>query len=121
STRVSMTQGLGAFGATERGDPAKSRATASGEFTRVNVEASWLQALYAGLHLQLGVAAQASPDSLLAAEEFGLGGTHFGRAFDPSEVTGDEGYAGKVELHYTHPAPGLGGGDPLAHYERRRC
>lgn len=120
STRVSVTQGLGAFGATERGDPAKSRATASGEFTRVNVEASWLQALYAGLHLQLGVAGQASPDSLLAAEEFGLGGTHFGRAFDPSEVTGDEGYAGKVELLYTHPARGLGVVESFAYYEGGR-
>lgn len=120
TTRVSVTQGLDALGATEADDPAKSRATASGEFTRINAEASWVQTLHAGLNLLLAASVQASPDSLLASEEFGLGGTQFGRAFDPSEVTGDEGYAAKTELFYTYPAPGLGVVEPFAYYEGGR-
>ncbi|WP_305096380.1 ShlB/FhaC/HecB family hemolysin secretion/activation protein [Croceibacterium aestuarii] len=115
--RLSITRGLDVLGATEAADPAKSRATASGQFTRVNVETEWVQRLYGGLHLLLGGAAQASHDSLLASEEFGLGGTQFGRAFDPSEITGDEGFAGKVELFYTHPAFRSGAVEPFVYYE----
>jgi len=38
---------------------------------------------------------------LLSPEEFGLGGRTFGRAFDPSEKTGDHGFAVSAELRYT--------------------
>lgn len=120
TTRLSATQGLDAFGATEAADPAKSRATASGEFTRLNVETTWVQNLSGGLHVLVGGAAQWTSDSLLASEEFGIGGTQYGRAFDPSEITGDEGYAAKVELFYTHPAPGLGAVEPFVYYEGGR-
>ncbi|MCY1399895.1 hypothetical protein D9M71_149630 [compost metagenome] len=37
---------------------------------------------------------------LLTPEQFGVGGNQFGRGYDPSEITGDSGVAGKVELQY---------------------
>ena len=37
---------------------------------------------------------------MLTAEQFGLGGASFGSAYDPSEITGDSGIAGRVELQY---------------------
>ena len=40
-------------------------------------------------------------DELLSAEEFGYGGSVFGYAYDPSEITGDRGISGKTELRYT--------------------
>lgn len=120
TTRFSVTQGLDAFGATKAADPAKSRATASGEFTRFNAETTWAQTLIGRLSLLVGGAAQLTSDSLLASEEFGLGGTQYGRAFDPSELTGDQGYAGKAELFYTHPAEGLGAIEPFVYYEGGR-
>ncbi|MHA1601082.1 MAG: ShlB/FhaC/HecB family hemolysin secretion/activation protein, partial [Alphaproteobacteria bacterium] len=43
---------------------------------------------------------QFSPDSLLSAEEFALGGSEFGRAYDFSELTGDDGLAASIELRY---------------------
>ena len=47
----------------------------------------------------LGAASwQYSFNKLLASEEFGVGGSQFGRAYDSSEVTGDHGVAFKVEL-----------------------
>lgn len=115
--RLGATRGLAVFGATEDGDPDKSRFTGSAEATRFNVEIDFLQPLGAGLHLQVAAAAQISEDSLLAAEEFGLGGAAFARAFDPSEVTGDEGVAGKVELFYTLPPQSFGSIEPYAFYE----
>lgn len=117
---LSVTGGLDLFGATRAPDPAKSRATASGKFTRFNVETTWVQYLNGGLHLLLGGAAQVSRDSLLASEEFGLGGTQFGRAFDPSEVTGDEGFAGTAELFYAYPAFRSGTLEPFVYYEGGR-
>jgi hemolysin activation/secretion protein len=39
--------------------------------------------------------------ALLSGEQFGLGGGAFGRGYDPSEVTGDDGIAGKAELQWT--------------------
>ena len=47
----------------------------------------------------LGAASwQYSFDKLLASEEFGVGGSQYGRAYDSSEITGDHGIAFKVEL-----------------------
>lgn len=115
--QLGVTQGLGGFGATEDGDPDKSRFTGTAEAKRLNIEFSRLQPLAAGLYLQVAAAAQFSPDSLLASEEFGLGGAAFARAFDPSEVTGDEGVAGKVELFYTLTPQAFGSIEPYAFYE----
>ncbi|MFN3536427.1 MAG: ShlB/FhaC/HecB family hemolysin secretion/activation protein [Brevundimonas sp.] len=117
SLRASATRGINIFDATRMGDPNKSRATASGEFTRFNIELSRIQPVTGGLYLRAGVVAQVTDDSLLASEEFGLGGTQYGRAYDPSEITGDEGVAGKVELFYTLPPQGFATLEPYAFYE----
>lgn len=38
--------------------------------------------------------------SLLSPKQFGVGGSQFGRGYDPSEIPGDSGVAGKVEFQY---------------------
>lgn len=119
NTRVSVTQGLELFGATVPSDSAKSRATATGQGTRANFEISYAQPLFAGLYVQLSGVAQYSGDSLLAAEEFGLGGDQFARAYDPSEVTGDKGAAGRAEAFYVFQG-GYGSAQPYAYYEAGR-
>lgn len=118
--RLAVTQGLEALGATRLSDLAKSRATASGAFTRLNGEITRIQPLYRGLQLMLRGAGQWTRDSLLASEEFGLGGADFGRAYDPSEITGDKAIAGKAELFYTIPAVRMGTVEPFAYYEGGR-
>lgn len=115
--QLSATQGLSVLDATEDGDPDKSRFTGTAEATRFNVGIDFLQPLGSGLYLQVAAAAQVTEDSLLASEEFGLGGAAFARAFDPSEVTGDEGVAAKVELFYTLPPQSFGSVEPYAFYE----
>lgn len=120
SVRLAATQGLDAFGATADTDPNKSRATGSADFTRLNIDVSRVQPLAGGLALQLAVAGQITSDSLLASEEFGLGGSYFGRAFDPSEITGDEGVAAKAELYYTLPNAQFGSVEPYIYYEGGR-
>lgn len=117
SGRIGLTRGLSGLGATLDGDADKSRATGSAQFTRLNVELSRVQPLAQNLNLQLAVAGQMSSDSLLASEEFGLGGSSYGRAFDSSEITGDQGLAGKVEIFKTVPLQGLASIEPYAFYE----
>jgi len=120
TARVGLTHGFLVFGATRLGDAAKSRALGSGSFTRVNGEISRVQPLYRGLHLLLGAAGQWTRETLLASEEFGLGGTQYGRAYDPSEITGDKGLAGKAELFYAIRAVGMGSVEPYVYFEGGR-
>lgn len=98
---ASFTQGLNVFGASEMSDPNRSRTNADGTYSRVNFEASRLQPLVTDLNLLIGAIGQTSfGHSLLSSEQIGLGGLVYGRGYDPSEITGDRGLAGKAELQW---------------------
>jgi len=98
---VTATEGLDVLGATTQSSLNKSRATASGEFTRLEFAATRSQPLLDRLTLSLGAGGQTSfRESLLASEQYSLGGTSYNRAFDPSEVTGDAAIAGRAELQW---------------------
>ena len=62
-----------------------------------------MQRVTRDLNVLLAARGQLSANPLLASEEFGVGGIAFGRAFDPSEIIGDDGFAGKVEFQWNHP------------------
>jgi len=101
---VEVSQGLPIFGATTRGQ-SSSRPNANGTFTKINVEASRLQSLFVpGLNVYVAAQGQYSMDRLLSSELFGVGGSQFGRGYDPSEIAGEHGFATKVELQYGGPA-----------------
>lgn len=117
SARLTLVAGFSVFDGTVLADLDKSRATGSGVFIRLNFEMSRVQPLAGGVYIQAAVAGQWSSDSLLASEEFGLGGSSFGRAFDPSEITGDKGLAGKVELFRTISLDGVSSIEPYVFYE----
>ncbi|KQY85046.1 hypothetical protein ASD25_08630 [Brevundimonas sp. Root1423] len=117
SARLGVVTGFSIFDGTVRTDLDKSRATGTGVFIRVNFEMARVQPLPGGVYLQAAIAGQWSSDSLLASEEFGLGGSNFGRAFDPSEITGDEGLAGKIELFKTISLDGVSSIEPYIFYE----
>lgn len=94
-----VSQGVDIFDASEAGD-LTSREGADGTFTTFTLEASRLQRITGRLALLLAAKAQLSLDNVLSSEEFTLGGERFGRGFDPSEITGDQGGAATVELQY---------------------
>ncbi len=95
-------RGLEIFGSSKGGDTDLSRTLGEPDFLKFNVDASRLQRLYGPVNILLGVSGQWSHDPLLASEEFGVGGTEFGRGYDSSEITGDYGVAGKIELSYNN-------------------
>jgi hemolysin activation/secretion protein len=101
SAELVIRQGLKMFGATDDDDPFRSRANGRADFTKIAFEASRLQGLVSDFGLFLGAKGQYAFDSLLADEEITLGGSRFGRGFDPAELAGSHGLAGTIELQYS--------------------
>jgi hemolysin activation/secretion protein len=95
--------GLNAFGARDSGNNTRplSRLNGSADFTKLNLDLSRQQFLPAGFGLNLAATAQITNQDLLSSEQFGLGGTGFGRVFNPSAVLGDSGYGLRAELQRT--------------------
>ncbi len=100
-------QGLPILGATRSGSNFASHTGASGTFTKFDVTLSRLQQVIPEWNILAAVSGQYSIQRLLVEQQFGYGGEQFGRAYDPSEILGDDGIVGKVELQYT-PAWGAG-------------
>lgn len=100
---IQLSQGLDIFGASDENNPNKSRAIAKPEFTKLEAEFQRLQRLGYGLNLLLGARGQWANDALLSSEEFGVGGQNYGRGYDSSEITGDDGFAGKAEIQWNNP------------------
>ncbi|MCC8405285.1 hypothetical protein LJ655_26055 [Paraburkholderia sp. MMS20-SJTN17] len=99
-----LSQGLPGLGASDQDRANPSRLDGRIDFTKLQVDAQRLQdlgAILPGLGVYLAVTAQTSfGQPLLTPEQFGVGGNFFGRGYDPSEIVGDSGVAGKVELEY---------------------
>ena len=104
NVRFEVSQGLGVLGASQKGDPNLSRNRGVGDtFTKFHIEASRLQRLHKSWNFLFSTKAQFATKALLAGEEFGVGGEHYGRGFDPSEIAGDRGIASKAELQINFP------------------
>lgn len=106
--RLELSQGLPILGASRDGAlTGLSRPGGRSAFTKGGLDASRLQPLdIFGPEWSLLTALSAGwsfGQSLLATEQFGVGGAQFGRGYDPSELTGDYGAAGKLELQYDVP------------------
>jgi hemolysin activation/secretion protein len=100
-----LSQGLPILNASPSGGPELSHAAGQSTYTKLNLDLSRLQPLGGKWSLLLGASGQYAFEPLLVSEEFGLGGTIYDRAFDPSELLGDDALAGKLELRYSD-APG---------------
>lgn len=96
-------QGLPAFGYTQNTNPdtaLTSRPGGHGFYTKVDLQASRLQAIKGPLSLFGLLKGQWAANPLLAAEQFTFGGSQIGRGYDVAEIIGDKGAAASVELRY---------------------
>ena len=94
---LEWSKGLSSLGAAKEGDPGVD---ANPQFSKLTAYAARLQSLGGNWSALLAVTAQHAKDKLPTAEQLGLGGETFLRAFDPSEVIGEKGAAAKLELRY---------------------
>ena len=106
---LEISQGIDVFGASEKDDLLLSRSGGSPDFSKVTLYVARLQSIGRGWSALIAGTGQYAFNNLLAPEEFGFGGELFGRAYDGSELVGDSGLAGKVELRYTWDSITRGG------------
>ena len=104
--RFELSRGLPIFNSTPGGRVVgASRSGGQSQFWKATIDASRLQPLNGltpGMGLLTALSAGGSfGQQLLASEQFGVGGAQYGRGYDPSEITGDFGGAGKAELQYS--------------------
>lgn len=108
-----LSQGLDILGASPADSPALSRAGASPEFTKATLDFSRYQRLAESWGVLAMATGQRGFGTVLAAEEIGLGGERFGRAYDPAEITGKDGAAFRVEIQ----RDGALGKGPVTRYQ----
>lgn len=90
--------GLPVLNATKEGDPLASRPDGDARYVAGIFQADWTRAVAGPLSLAITGVAQVATRPLLATAEISIGGASFGRAYDYSERTGDEGVMGSAEL-----------------------
>jgi hemolysin activation/secretion protein len=99
-------RGLDILGARETGSFKLSRQDGASDFNKMTGVIGRLQSLPRGFELYGLLTGQYAFEPLLSAEEFGFGGGVMGRGYNPSEIAGDRGIAGTLELRYNaEPLP----------------
>ena len=95
-----ISKGFDVFNASSVKDFYRTNPLGESDFTKFNLDISRVQPLPNNFSLLAAASGQYSMDPLFVAEQFSLGGTDFGGAYDPAELLGDQGIAGKLELRY---------------------
>lgn len=107
---------LGLAGMTAPGDPLASRPGAGSGAHFVNLWANWEGPLAGPFSARLAVNGQLSDAPLPIAQQLSIGGGDFGRAYDYSERTGDQGVLGSMELQYKVPDRMVGANSAMLLY-----
>jgi hemolysin activation/secretion protein len=102
---IEISQGILGLGSSDKNDPMLSRPNGRIDFTKASLYAARLQSLTERWSVLAAVNAQYAWTDLLSSELYSFGGEQFGRGYDPSEMVGDHGLAGKLELRYTDTLP----------------
>ncbi len=82
-----------------------SRPQGTAVFTALRGRVERTETLTRRIEAHASLAGQYAFDTLLSQAEFRVGGDEYGRAFDPSELAGDRGFGGEVELRYNGTLP----------------
>ncbi|MBO6922948.1 MAG: ShlB/FhaC/HecB family hemolysin secretion/activation protein [Roseicyclus sp.] len=95
-----LSQGIDGLGATPASNLLATRSDGEPDFTSMEAFLRYGRAFESGVRVTAQLLGQISTAPLLSAEECGLGGRNFGRAFNSSEITGDQCIAASVEVGY---------------------
>ncbi len=100
---LEIAKGVDVLTASDKGAPNLSRERGDPQYTKANLSVQRLQRVTPTTNLLIAGEGQLSANALLSSEEFGVGGSNIGRAYDPSEIVGDDGISGKLELQVNKP------------------
>jgi hemolysin activation/secretion protein len=95
-----VSKGINDFGASKQGNTLPSRDGAGPNYAKAEFTLMRNQTISNDWALIAKTSGQLASRALFAYEQFGYGGQLFGRAYDYSELLGDEGINGAVELQY---------------------
>jgi len=98
--QLTFTQGLSVFGASDKGDLNLSRAEADPNFSKIEFLYQRDQVINNQFLLTGLIQGQKSDSPLFSSQEFGYGGPHVGRAYDGSEIAGDNGLSALLKIQY---------------------
>jgi len=93
---LGVQKGFDILNASSHGD--LSRPDGHANFTLFNANIMRLQGIVNHLSIWVAGQGQTALVPLLSGQQFGFGGPDYGRSYDPSEIVGDRGLAGKFEL-----------------------
>jgi hemolysin activation/secretion protein len=97
---VELRHGLPIFDSSSANDTNLSRPDVHPDFTKATANYTRLQSLTSDWSSSLILSGQKASGSLYSSEEFGYGGNAIGRAYDTSEISGDDGLSGSLEMRY---------------------
>ncbi len=97
-----ISQGVNLFTGQNEPHILRSRFFGTKDYTKVNAQVTRLQQLPDNFAIFISGQAQYSANPLLVAEEFGVGGEDYGIGYDYFEISGDSGYAGRLELRKSY-------------------
>lgn len=98
-----VSHGIGILHGSDKGDADMTRPLADPQATKAELEVQRLQRITDDLNLLVLGRGQMANKAVLSSEEFGVGGFNLGRGYDPSEIVGDDGIAGRLELQWKNP------------------
>ena len=99
SINGAIAHGLEGFmGGSRTGDSSLSRQDARADFNKFEFGASRSEPIFRDMMVYAAFSGQFSPTPLYSSEEVGFGGSAVGRAYDPSQITGDKGGSLVAEL-----------------------
>ena len=97
----SFTSGLNVWGATDKAEGA-SNPLAPAKYFKFNAYVSRNQQLFSKFSLFTALSAQFADSLLSSYNQFSLGGTQFGRGYEPGIIQSDNGFAFTIEPRLTH-------------------
>jgi len=97
---ATLSQGVNVFNASQPGDSNLSHAGAVPTFTKIAVNAARVQEVTPVWSVMAALSGQRASTVLYSPEQFGYGGQAFGRAYDNSTITGDDGASASLEVRY---------------------
>ncbi len=103
SIDLEYSQGIDVFGASDAGSSKLTRARGEPNYKKANFDIQRLQRVTSSINILFAGQGQWAATPLLSAEEFGVGGMKIGRGYDNSEIVGDDGIAGKIEVQWRQP------------------
>lgn len=100
---LDLRKGLPILGYTQNTNPLTAQTSNPGgyaNYEKINLQLTRLQLIKGPISAYGIIRGQYAFETLLASEQFVFGGNVMGRAYDPSEIIGDHGVSGTLELRY---------------------